>query len=496
MLVEALLDAHRHAPNADAVHDPFRKVTFGKLTLLARVFRDIVREQTERENVGLLLPGGVGFDASFFGTLWAGKVAVPLNFLLSPEELSGIIEDAGIDLVLSAHVFDETTRSIPARTLCLEDLPLKRRAILAKLRSVPPAPKVDPDDLAVLLYTSGTSGTCKGVELSSRNLSSNCDAIIDAIKLTSSDRFLCVLPPFHVFGLTGNVIVPVVLRIPTRVIPRFSPAAVLRAIKESNPTVFMAIPSMYGALLRTKSAPADAFAGVRMCLSGGEPLPERIADGFRDRFGVELLEGYGMTETSPVISINSPEHNKPGSVGKPIPGVQVRLVEGDGAEAVQTGVGEEGEILVRSPGVMRGYRNRAEETAQVLSADGWLATGDIGTIDDDGFLSITGRKKDIMIVGGENVFPREIEAALEQHPAVAEAAVIGVPDESRGEVPLAFVSLKEDQDATDIELRSFARERLAGYKVPKQIRLIDELPHGPTGKVLKRKLRESLEQTA
>ena len=251
--------------------------------------------------------------------------------------------------------------------------------------------------------------------------------------------------------------------------------------------MLMAIPSMYAALLRNKSADPKTFAGFHLLVSGGEPLPDVVADSFRERFSVELLEGYGLTETSPVISINVPRDHRRGAVGKPLTNLQLRIVTEEGHIAAAN---EEGEILVRGPSVMRGYHNRPEETAAVLDSDGWFATGDIGKLDHDGFLHITGRKKEMIIVGGENVFPQEIENVLSRHPAVEEAAVIGMPDPSRGEVPLAFLTLKGNVSATDIELRSFAKQHLAGYKVPREIRIVDDLPRGPTGKVAKRKLKE------
>ncbi len=487
MIVDALLKQDRSQPSGLAVSDPFSSLTYRNLTSLAAVMRDVVLRESKAKSVGLLLPSGGAFVGSMFGTLWAGKVAVPLNFLLSPTELADIVRDAGIDLILSVRHFEKTTQELPVRTLCMEDLPIKRRVLMARLRGRPPVGDVDPDALAVLLYTSGTSGAPKGVELSQKNLLSNCNAISESAELRDDDRFLCVLPPFHVFGLTANVLIPVVRGLAVHALPRFSPPALYRAIDEFKPTVLMAIPSMFGALLRHQSACVDTFANFHLLVSGGEPLPERIANTFRERFGVELLEGYGLTETSPVISLNVPRHHRSGSVGKLLTDVSLRLVGEDGREA---GTGEDGEIQVRGPNVMRGYHHHPEETAAVLDCDGWFATGDIGALDSDGFLYITGRKKEMMIVGGENVFPREIESVLEGHEAIEEAAVIGVPDASRGEVPLAFVILKPNHTTTDIELRSFAREQLAGYKVPRQVVIVEDLPRTPTGKTEKRKLRE------
>jgi long-chain acyl-CoA synthetase len=329
------------------------------------------------------------------------------------------------------------------------------------------------------------------VELSARALRSNCDAITAAAELKPGDRFLGVLPPFHVFGLTGNVLVPTVGGFAAMMIPRFSPAAVYRAIQAFRPTVLMAVPSMYAALLRSTSADPRSFAGFRLLISGGEPLSSAIFDGFRNRFAVDLLEGYGLTETSPVISMSTPRHARRGSVGQPLPNVTVKIVGSEGGTLLP---GTDGEIVVRGPSVMRGYHNRPEETAAVLDKEGWFHTGDIGLVDEDGYLRITGRIKDMIIVGGENVFPQEIEDVLVQHAQVAEAAVIGLPDSSRGEVPIAFVTLVTGGTATDADLRRFTRERIAGHKVPREIRSVEVLPRGPTGKVLKSELRRMLDR--
>ncbi len=494
MLVEALLEAIQSQPAAEAVRDQSRVLTFRQLGSLAAAIRRFVAKNSRQDCVGVMLPASAAFNGAFFGTLWAGRIVVPLNFLLSPAELTDIVRDAGLDLILSTRHFAQTTDELPVRTVCIEDMPIKRLALAAKLAGHVPAPTAGTHPLAVLLYTSGTTGRCKGVELTAEGLRANSDAVIQSAALREDDRFLCVLPPFHVFGLTAGVLIPVVRQIAAHMIPRFNPAAVLRAIAEFSPNIMMAIPSMYGALMRTKSADPNALKHFRLLISGGEPLPDVIADGFRDRFGVELLEGYGLTETSPVISLNTPQCNKRGSVGKPLASVTVRIVDPD---AHDLPTGQDGEIVVRGPSVMRGYRNRPDATAAVLT-DGWFRTGDIGQVDEDGFLFITGRVKDMMIVGGENVFPREIESVLEQHPHVEEAAVIGVPDASRGEVPLAFVLLRTlDEgeptfDDPEIALRSFARKHLAGYKVPRQIRVVEDLPRGPTGKVQKHKLREQL----
>ncbi len=489
MLVDALLQSAARYPGKQAVSDPKLRLSYRRLVAASLALRDALQAETERDRVGIMLPAGSGFAATLFGTLWARKVAVPLNFLLSPAELRSVVEDAGIDRIVSVHHFDELLEPLPARPLALEDLGLRSRIIRALLRRKPAPPRVGPKDTAVVLYTSGTDGAPKGVVLSYGNLLSNCEDCIATARITPDHRFLNILPPFHVFGLTTNVLIPAVLGASVHCIPRFQPAAVVQAMRHEHPSILMAIPSMYAALLRAKDTPPDTYRSLYLAISGGEPLHSRVADGFRSRFGIELLQGYGLTETSPVVSLNLPDAHRPGSIGRPIRSAQVRIVDDDGVHVPH---GTDGEIQVRGPGVMQGYHGRPDLAQAAASADGWFRTGDVGRQDADGFLYITGRRKEMMIVGGENVFPREIEAALLDHPAVAEAAVVGVPDASRGEVPAAFVICREGQSATDAELRAFVRERLAGYKVPRFVRVAEELPRSPTGKIHKRLLKKML----
>ncbi|MCP4251706.1 MAG: long-chain fatty acid--CoA ligase [bacterium] len=488
MLVEALLESARRFGRSPAVADATRRWNYRQLATVASAVRGIVKRQAAGQRVGIMLPACAAFPAVFFGVLWAGKTAVPLNFLLSAEELARIVKDAGLEVVYSVRHFRDLLSKLPIRGVFLEDLPLKRGVVLAKLRPRPKPPRVKPDDTAVILYTSGTSGDPKGVELTYANLRSNCDACIEAARMNHDQTFLNVLPPFHVFGLTGNVLVPVVLGAGVFAIPRFHPSAALEAIQQERVSIVLAIPSMYSAMLRQKSAPADALASVELAMSGGEPLPPDLATGFVERFGVTLHQGYGLTETSPVISLCAPHSPRDGSVGRIVPGFECRIADDDD---VPLAAGCDGEIQVRGPCVMKGYYRRPDETAAVIDAEGWFRTGDVGRLDEDGFLLITGRKKEMIIVGGENVFPGEIEAVLTSHPAVAEAAVIGTVHGTRGEVPVAFVTLIDavgTESPDEQSLRAYARRHLAGYKVPREIRISDDLPRGPTGKIQKRKL--------
>jgi len=489
MLVDALIEAARRAPNAPAVADQHLSLNYRQLSRLSSVFRRLVARETTCPRVGLMLPASAVFPAALMGALWSGKTAIPLNFLLRPEELKRIVQDAQIDLIVAVRPFAELAAALPCRTVFVEDLPLKREVFFAMFHSLPPAPRVNPDDTAVILYTSGTTAEPKGVELTYGNLHSNCTDSIHSLEIDSRHKFLNILPPFHIFGLTANVLVPICLRIAVYALPRFSPIAAVRAIEQQGITLILAIPSMYAAMLRVKSASRESFQSIRLAISGGEPLPDSVRTAFQERFGVVLRQGYGLTETSPVVSACLVKAYKVGTVGPVIRNVTVRIV---GPDERELPTGQDGEILVRGPNVMKGYYRKPEETRRVIDEAGWFHTGDIGRLDADGFLSITGRLKEMLIIGGENVFPREIEAVLEAHEAVLQAAVIGVPDGLRGESPVAFVIPKKDAQASEEALRTFARQHLAGFKTPKRIVIREDLPTGPTGKILKRRLRDLL----
>ena len=489
MLVDAFLETCDRVPDRLAVADHARELTYGRLARVAVVLRSVVLKETQSDRVGICLPACAMFPAVAFGVWWAAKKVIPVNFLLSEDELGHVVRDAGMDLVISVRHFDRMLSHLPVRRVMLEDLPIRRRVLTTRFQRRPPVPRPHPDDTAVILYTSGTSAVPRGVELTHRNLKSNCDNCIATARFTGDHRFLNVLPPFHVFGLTANVLAPVVRGCTVFALPRFRPAAVLERVREKGISVLMATPSMYAAMMRVKSPPPAVLESLYLAISGGEPLPTDVEDGCRDRLGAELLQGYGLTETSPVVSLCAPHAKKRGTVGRPIENTFVRTVD---ETETDTPPGVPGEVWVRGPGVMKGYHRRPEETGAAITADGWFKTGDVGTVDADGFLSITGRKKEMIIVGGENVFPSEIEGVLARHPAVRQAAVIGVKDASRVEVPVAFVLLEDGAQAEPIELRRFAREHLAGYKVPRDVRIASDLPLGPTGKILKRKLSDLL----
>jgi long-chain acyl-CoA synthetase len=437
--------------------------------------------------VGVMLPTGGAFPMAALAGWMLGKTVVPLNYLLKPEELDFVIRDCQTDTVVSAGPMLSFVGRRP-------DVPAIIEMDRMSFKGVPelrwPA-LADDEDLALLLYTSGTSGRPKGVMLTHGNLTANIEQIEQWVRFTRDDVLLGVLPQFHTFGLTVLTLLPLAAGLRTVYSARFIPHRIIKLLREHRPTVLVAIPSMYNALLHVKDAGPEDFSSLRYIVSGGEPLPRAVFDGFRERFGVTINEGYGLTETSPVTNWCRPHEWRPHSVGRPLPGIDQRIA--DLAGGADLPPGHEGEVVMMGPNVMRGYFNRPQETAAAFDARGFFRTGDIGRRDEDGHLYITGRLKEMIIVGGENVFPREIEEVLNQHPAVGASGVIGVMDPIRGELPAAFVELKEGQQAGERELLAWCRQRLAGYKVPRSVTVVPALPRNPTGKIMRRELKRLAE---
>lgn len=450
----------------------------------------MVEAKSSSARVGLLLPTTGAFGAVLYGVMLAGRTAVPLNYLLEQETLEYCIRDSGCDLVIASRKLVEHLGCEPrgARVVYLEDM---------DFRSVP-VPRwpvcSGRDETAVVLYTSGTSGRPKGVMLTHGNLLSNVCQMRDHVGFGVDDRLLGVLPQFHSFGITVLTLLPMLRGCSVVYTARFNGARVAELIAKHGATVYIGIPSMFGGILASKSAKREQFASVRLAISGAEPLPGDIRDRFLERFGIPICEGYGLTETSPVTNVLLPEDNKFGTVGRSVPGVRYRVVDPETGRDL--GVDEDGELRISGPNVMKGYLNLPEESAAAFDELGYFRTGDIGRIDPEGFVSITGRLKEMLIVGGENVFPREIEEVLNAHPAVHASGVVGREDPVRGEVPVGFVELEEGESVSDDALVRWCRERLAGYKVPKHIEIVDALPRNPTGKVLRRELKKRLGEMA
>ncbi|HYD01149.1 MAG TPA: AMP-binding protein [Phycisphaerales bacterium] len=471
-------------PFERGVADDTRSYRRIELLLAAMNLADVLDRTCKRKGgtVGIMLPSSGAFPIAALAGWISGRVIVPLNFLLKQEELQYVIDDCGCDTVVTATPMLEHLGYTPERVnlLRLDQLNLKRV----------PEPRVpawaSDDDLALLLYTSGTSGKPKGVMLTHGNITANIRQAVEWVGFAKDEVLLGVLPQFHTFGLTVLTLLPLTRGCRVIYSARFVPNRIVKAFRQHRPTAMIAIPSMYNALLHVKDASADDFKSLRYAVSGGEPLPDAVAGQFFERYGVRIAEGYGLTETSPVTNWCRPHEFKPHSVGQPLPGVLERIVDPESGRAL--GRNTDGEVRIKGPNVMQGYYRLPKETAAAFDEQGWLKTGDIGRFDDDGHLYITGRLKDMLIIGGENVFPREIEEVLNHHPSVKDSGVVGMKDPMRGEQPVAFVELKEGEVFDKQSIVTFCRGKLAGYKVP-EVRHLEALPRNATGKVLRRELR-------
>jgi long-chain acyl-CoA synthetase len=442
------------------------------------------------DRVGLMLPNVPAFPVAFYGALAAGAVVVPMNPLLKEREVSYYLGDSGAKVLLAWHAFAGEAAKGAADAgaqLIAAETPDFANA-LGQAHGTPPGPfgRQGGDD-AVILYTSGTTGRPKGAELTHDGLVRN--ATITArtlISATPDDVIMGCLPLFHVFGLTCGLNASVAMAATLTLLPRFDPGKALDIMQRDKVTIFEGVPTMYAAMLHLPGADPAKAATLRVCVSGGASLPVEVLRGFENKFGCMILEGYGLSETSPVASFNHPDKvRKPGSIGTPIEGVQMRLIDGDWNTVAE---GEIGEIAIRGHNVMKGYWNKPEATAEAMK-DGWFRTGDMARVDSDGYYYIVDRKKDLIIRGGYNVYPREIEEVLHEHPAVAEVAVIGIPHSELGEEVGAAVALKPDASAAMEELREFVRDRVAAYKYPRHVWQVESLPKGPTGKILRREVQ-------
>ncbi|MFH9590736.1 long-chain fatty acid--CoA ligase [Streptomyces luteogriseus] len=438
------------------------------------------------DRVALMLPNVPEFVVLYYGALRTGAIVVPMNPLLKERETAYHLTDSGAVLLLEWHrAPGEGAKGAAAagvRTMVVDPSPFA--ALLAGHEPLTEVAPTADDDVAVLLYTSGTTGKPKGAALTHGGLRHNTEVnAVHVQRMTPEDVVVGCLPLFHIFGQICTMSVAVRSGASLTLVPRFDPQAVLDTIARDRATVFEGVPTMYAALLQH---PTEAdVSTLRMCISGGASLPVEVLHGFEERFGCAVLEGFGMSETSPVVTFNHPDRpRKAGSIGTPIKDVEVRLLDETGQDV---GPGAIGELVVRGPNVMKGYWNRPEETAAAVP-DGWLRTGDMARQDEDGYFYIVDRKKDMIIRGGYNVYPREIEEVLHEHPAVALAAVVGVPHEKLGEEIAAAVVLRPGAQATPEDLRQHVKGRVAAYKYPRLVWLTDTLPMGPSGKILKREI--------
>jgi len=516
-----------------AAEQPGRTCTvfFGRAQLYGEI-----KEQSDRlaaglrqlgvapgDRVALLLPNCPQFVIGFYAILKAGAVVVALNPLANDKELAHLLNDSGAETLITIPMFLETVATFEAETPLVriittglaEVMPLPLSALMRirewRQRRAAGAPgragrigwqkllaetdpagfrpaEVDVQEPAVLLYSGGTTGVAKGIMLSHYACVANAYQLRAWGQLTPDDRVLTVLPLFHGYGMSVNMNATLLSGGQMVLVPRFNARDVLKLIEKERPTFFTGVPTMFVAFSNLPEIETADLSSLKGIFVGAAPLTQGIKDEFEHKTGGRMIEGYGLTEAVTAIMAN-PYHgaHKLGSIGIPFPDVTARIADLETGETVPPG--ELGQILLQSPTLMLGYYNRPEQTAEALQ-DGWLQTGDIGYMDEDGYFYITDRKKDLIIVGGFNVFPREIEEVLYRHPQVKEGVAIGVPDEYAGERIKVFVTLKEGETATEEELIAYFRENLTRYKVPSVVEFRDALPKTMIGKILRRELRE------
>ncbi|CAM4163509.1 Long-chain-fatty-acid--CoA ligase [Mycobacterium basiliense] len=481
----------RH-PNRIALRCDDLRLTFWEFDrAAARVATLLERSGIEPgDRVGVMLANTPAFAIALYGIWYRGAVAVPMNPLLKAREVTYYLANSGAAALFATPAFaDEATAGaaeVNARCWVVDDAELAALIDDLPARRSPEAR--DDEDVAVILHTSGTTGKPKGAMLTHGNLGCNAEICVRTlIEIGPADVVMGCLPLFHVFGLSCGLNAAVLAGATLTLMPRFDPRRAFEVIARDAVTVFEGVPTMYSALLglADQTAPT-ATQTLRTCVSGGASLPVQVFTDFEKTFGCTILEGYGLSESSAAASFNHPQRvRKVGSIGTPIAGVEMRVVDLNGAEVAQ---GERGEIQIRGHNVMKGYWNLPDATKTTITPDGWLTTGDVGRVDDDGYFYIVDRTKDLIIRGGYNVYPREIEEVLYEHPAVAEAAVIGVAHDSLGEEIGAAVALKKGVTAEPDEIRDYVKARVAAYKYPRLVWLVDALPKGPTGKVVKREI--------
>jgi long-chain acyl-CoA synthetase len=440
------------------------------------------------DRVGVMLSNRPEFAVVFYGVLYAGAVVVPMNPLQSAREVEFYLSNTGARMLFYAP---QCAAAATAGALASNAIPVAVDAeSLAGLidgvgGAEQPVPRAG-DDTAVVLHTSGTTGAPKGAELTHDNLILNQAVTARSLlNLEPDDVVMGCLPLFHAFGMTCGLVATISTGATLALLPRFDPGRALAMIAAEGVTVFEGVPTMYAAMLTAADRQAADVSSLRTCISGGAAMPVQVLRRFEDTFGCVVLEGYGLSETSPVACFNHPDAvRKVGSIGTPISGVQMRVVDEAGLPVATEAPGE---IQIRGDNIMKGYWNQPEATRAAI-VDGWFCTGDIGRTDAEGYYYIVDRKKDLIIRGGYNVYPREIEDVLYEHPAVGEVAVVGIPHDTLGEEVGAAVALAEDEKTTAEELQAFVKERVAAYKYPRHIWFIDELPKGPTGKILRRNI--------
>src|SRR5436309_308675 len=454
-----------------------------------------LREKGVREGdrVGMQLPNVPYFPIVYFGALRLGAIVVPMNPLLKEKEVAYHLSDSGAKVMVGWHQFAQPAQvgSEEAGAEAVIAAPGEFEQLLGAAQPFEDVVERADDEPAVIIYTSGTTGTPKGAALTHKNLISSAEVARDLVDASPDSVAVATLPLFHVFGMNSLMNVSIQSRGLMTLVPRFSPEKVLEVIERDHATVFGGVPTMYAALLHHPDRERYDVSSLDLCVSGGSPMPVEVLRGFDEAFGTKVLEGYGLSETTGMGTFNQPDRErKPGSIGLPVGNTEIRLVDEDDEDVPE---GEPGELVMRGSFVMSGYWNRDEATDEVMRG-GWFHTGDIATLDEDGYYFIVDRKKDLIIRGGYNVYPRELEEVLYEHEAVREAAVLGVPHPDLGEEVGAAVSLRQGTSVEPEELREYMKQRVAAYKYPRVIWLVEELPKGPTGKIIKREIEVPAEE--
>jgi len=474
--------------------------TYQQLWEKVEHFANGLTKLNRKEKIGILLKNCPEYVISYFSILKSGNIVIPLNHLLAEEEIEYIFENAEVSSIITSTEFLPKIVSIQKRIKTLTNIILVDKKISGTIffdellldKQDNFKIEIDTEDIAAILYTSGTTGYSKGVMLTHKNILSDVIFSLKALPVTEKDRFLCILPMFHSFTTTVCIVLPLYIGASIFVVEGTKHIKKLISdVIKYRVSIFVGVPSIYKILSEInppkflKIPFIRKIMPIRFCISGAAKLPVEVIENFQKKFHIPLLEGYGLTETSPAVSINPLGKQKIGSVGIPLPGVEVKIVDEKGEEVE---VNKEGEIIVKGDIVMKGYYKLKEETEKTI-VNGWIYTGDIGKIDEEGYLWILDRKKDMINVRGLNVYPSEIERVLLQHPKISEACVIGVGDYFKGEVPKAFIVVKKGEQLKEKEVLDFLKTKIASYKIPKYIEFIDFLPKSSTGKILKRQLQ-------
>jgi len=487
MLVHQIIQQNPSQQIAVLGNEP---ITYGQLRTTVIMYRNFFYQQGIRpgENVGLFSKNSIDFVYTYLAITSLGAIIVPLNFQLVPREIAYIIYNGNIKKLITMtklDLDDELTKyQYPEKLtqILIANLP----DTISRLE-IPPAPVTDNFDenqICTIIYTSGTTGSPKGAMLTHKNLVSNAQAFSQVFTYHPSDRILCVLPMYHCFAWTAAVLTPLLNGCSIKILEHFAIRETIAVIKDNALTVIFGIPNIFR--LIAQWAAKEDFAHVRLFVSGGSSLPQEISEQFNKKIGKKVVEGYGLSEASPIVSLNPITKVKYCSIGKPLPGVEVKIIDNENNILPH---GETGELLVRGPNVMYGYYKMPEETAKVLQ-NGWLHTGDVAYIDQDGYLFIIDRLKDMIITNGENIYPREIEELLYAYPEVSEAAVIGSFNKLHGTSVHAYIVAKEGSTIDKKALKFYLQGKLAPYKVPRKFSILNALPKSSTGKILKTVLRQ------